>query len=176
MSEEEFRRTLNLRINVFQAQRQHLGRVTQLINKTNQFNLTTIRRGHDEVEALANSADAVVLGMDIQDRYGDYGLVGVSILKKEARRCIIDTLLMSCRVLGRGAEEALIAAIVEAAAGLECDELRGKYIPTPKNSMVKDLYERFDFAYDARSGDWLRSINRSIPESSTLQGRSAVAD
>jgi predicted enzyme involved in methoxymalonyl-ACP biosynthesis len=101
--------------------------------------------------------------------------VGVSILKKEARRCIIDTLLMSCRVLGRGAEEALIAAIVEAAAGLECDELRGKYIPTPKNSMVKDLYERFDFTYDARSGDWLRSITRSIPEPPTPQGWSAVA-
>ena len=175
MSEEEFRRTLNLRINVFQAQRQHLGRVTQLINKTNQFNLTTIRRTHDEVEALANSADAVVLGMDIQDKYGDYGLVGVSILKKENRRCIIDTLLMSCRVLGRGAEEALIASIIEAATSLECDELRGKYIPTPKNSMVKDLYERFDFTYDARSGDWLRSINRSIPESPTPRGWSAVA-
>jgi FkbH-like protein len=132
--------------------------------------------GHDEVEALANSTDAVVLGMDIQDKYGDYGLVGVSILTKDNRRCVIDTLLMSCRVLGRGAEEALIASIIEAAASLGCDELRGTYRPTPKNSMVKDLYERFDFAYDARSGDWLRSIDRSIPESSTLQGWSAVAD
>ncbi len=111
MSEEEFRKSLNLRIEVFAAQKQHFARVTQLINKTNQFNLTTIRRTQDEVEALAASRDALVLGMDIKDKYGDYGLVGVAILKKQDSSCIIDTLLMSCRVLGRGAEDTFIAKL-----------------------------------------------------------------
>jgi FkbH-like protein len=158
MSEEEFRKSLKLKIDVFAAQKQHLARVTQLINKTNQFNLTTIRRTQEEVEALANTADALVLGMDIKDKYGDYGLVGVAILKKESNSCVIDTLLMSCRVLGRGAEDTLIAKLAEAAKTLDCDELRGKYIPTAKNAMVKDLYQRFNFSHGPRSDEWIVKI------------------
>jgi FkbH-like protein len=159
MSEEEFRRSLNLKIDVFTAQKQHLARVTQLINKTNQFTMTTIRRTQDEVEALALSKDALVLGMDIKDKYGDYGLVGVAILMKQNSRCIIDTLLMSCRVLGRGAEATFIAKIAEAAETLGCAELRGKYIPTAKNGMVKDLYKRFHFSYDLQTDEWIVSLS-----------------
>lgn len=158
MSEEDFRKSLNLRIDVFAAQKQHLARVTQLINKTNQFNLTTLRRTQDEVEALADANDALVLGMDIKDKYGDYGLVGVTILKKQNKTCIIDTLLMSCRVLGRGAEATFIAKMAEAAKTLGCDEMRGKYIPTQKNAMVKDLYQRFNFTHDAKTDDWVVKI------------------
>ena len=159
MSEEEFRRSLNLKIDVFTAQKQHLARVTQLINKTNQFTMTTIRRTQDEVEALALSKDALVLGMDIKDKYGDYGLVGVAILMKQNSRCIIDTLLMSCRVLGRGAEDTFIAKIAEAAETLGCAEMRGKYIPTAKNGVVKDLYERFNFSYDSQADQWIVSLS-----------------
>jgi FkbH-like protein len=161
MSEEEFRKSLNLKIDVFAVQKQHLARVTQLINKTNQFTMTTIRRTQDEVEALANSKDALVLGMDIKDKYGDYGLVGVAILKKENQSCVIDTLLMSCRVLGRGAEDTFIAKIAEAARTLECDEMRGKYIPTAKNGMVKDLYQRFNFSYDPQSDEWIVKLSEA---------------
>jgi FkbH-like protein len=155
MSEDEFRRSLSLKIDVFAAQRQHLARVTQLINKTNQFNLTTIRRTQAEVETLAASNEALVLGMNIKDKYGDYGLVGVSILKKEQRTCILDTLLMSCRVLGRGAEDTFLAKLAEAATTLGCEEMRGKYIQTQKNAMVKDLYQRFNFNYDSQTDEWV---------------------
>ena len=158
MSEEDFRKSLNLKIDVFSAEKQHLARITQLVNKTNQFNLTTIRRTQDEVEALANGKDSLVLGMDIRDKYGEYGLVGVSILKKEDEACIIDTLLMSCRVLGRGAEDTFIAKLAEAAKSLGCTEMRGKYIATQKNGMVKDLYQRFNFSQDEKSGDWVLQI------------------
>ena len=159
MSEEEFRKSLQLKIDVFTAQKQHLARVTQLINKTNQFNLTTIRRTQDEVEALAASDGTLVLGMDIKDRYGDYGLVGVAILRREQRTCVIDTFLMSCRVLGRGAEDTFIAKVAEAAATLDCDVMRGKYVATAKNSMVKDLYRRFNFAYDPATNEWVVKIS-----------------
>jgi len=161
MSEEEFRKSLNLKIDVFAAQKQHLARVTQLINKSNQFNLTTVRRTQDEVEALSIAKDALVLGMDIKDKYGDYGLVGVSILKKEDKACIIDTLLMSCRVLGRGAEDTFIAKLAEAAKTLDCDEMRGKYIPTNKNAMVKDLYKRFKFIYDSQTDEWIVNLSNA---------------
>ena len=161
MSEEEFRKSLNLKIDVFAAQKQHLARVTQLVNKTNQFTMTTIRRTQDEVEALANSKHALVLGMDIKDKYGDYGLVGVAILKKENQSCVIDTLLMSCRVLGRGAEDTFIAKLAEAARTLDCDEMRGRYIPTAKNAMVKDLYQRFNFSYDSQTDEWFVKISEA---------------
>lgn len=156
MSEEEFRKSLQLKIDIFAAEKQHLARITQLVNKTNQFNLTTIRRTQDEIEKLAAAPGALVLGMNIADKYGDYGLVGVAILTKKGATADIDTLLMSCRVLGRGAEETFIAQLAAAAATLGCTALRGKYIPTPKNDMVKDLYSRFNFAAD---GDgWLLKI------------------
>lgn len=159
MSEEEFRKSLQLKITVFAAEKQHIARVTQLINKSNQFNLTTRRRTQDEVETLAQAKDAYVLGMDIKDKYGDYGLVGVAVLKKQGAACIIDTLLMSCRVLGRGAEETFIAKVAEAAKSLGCTELRGKYIPTAKNAMVKDLYARFEFTHDAKTDDWVLQLS-----------------
>jgi FkbH-like protein len=166
MSEEEFRKSLNLKIEVFAAQKQHLARVTQLINKTNQFNLTTVRRTQDEVEELVGSKDALVLGMDIKDKYGDYGLVGVTILKKKAKSCVIDTLLMSCRVLGRGAEETLIAKLAEAAKSLGCDEIRGRYIATSKNAMVKDFYRRFNFRHEPQNDEWFLRITEAprMPE------------
>jgi FkbH-like protein len=153
MSEEEFRKSLQLKINVFAAEKQHLARITQLVNKTNQFNLTTIRRTQDDIEKLAASQGDLVLGMTIADKYGDYGLVGVVILTKNGTTADIDTLLMSCRVLGRGAEETFIAQLAAAAASLGCTALRGKYAPSGKNGMVKDLYPRFKFTAD---GDgWL---------------------
>ena len=153
MSEADFRKSLGLKITVFTAEKQHLARITQLVNKTNQFNLTTLRRTQSEIETLAGDKSVCVLGMDVKDKYGDYGLVGAGILKKQNAACIIDTLLMSCRVLGRGAEEALLAGISAAAKSLGCTELRGNYIPTPKNEMVKDLYSRFGFKADG--SDWV---------------------
>lgn len=153
MSEEDFRKSLQLRIDIFAAEKQHLARITQLVNKTNQFNLTTIRRTQDEIEKLAASPDAMVLGMNMADKYGEYGLVGVAILTKDGSTAYIDTLLMSCRVLGRGAEETFIAQLAAAAASLGCTCLRGRYIPTDKNGMVKDLYPRFKFS--AEGDAWL---------------------
>jgi predicted enzyme involved in methoxymalonyl-ACP biosynthesis len=97
--------------------------------------------------------------MDIKDKYGEYGLVGVAILKKKDKNCIIDTLLMSCRVLGRGAEDTFIAKVAEAAKTLDCTEMRGKYIPTAKNGMVKDLYKKFNFSYDLQTDEWILSLS-----------------
>ena len=153
MSEEDFRKSLQLKIDVFAAEKQHLARITQLVNKTNQFNLTTIRSTQDDIEKLAASPGNIVLGMNIADKYGDYGLVGVAILTKKGVTAEIDTLLMSCRVLGRGAEETFIAQLAAAAVAVGCTALRGKYLPTAKNGMVKDLYPRFKFASDGDA--WL---------------------
>jgi FkbH-like protein len=160
MSEAEFKAALGVEMTVFRADRQHIARITQLINKTNQFNLTTRRRTQDEVEALAGAKTHAVLGMTLKDRYGDYGLVGVAILEKRGDVCLIDTLLMSCRVLGRGAEEAFLAALALAAAGMGCTHIEGRYIPTQKNAMVKDFYAARGFA---AQGDVFISEVSAIP-------------
>jgi FkbH-like protein len=149
LSEADFRAALGLEIDIFRAEKQHLARVAQLINKTNQFNLTTLRRTQDEVEALARSPAHIVLGMELRDKYGEYGLVGVAVLEKQGKTCLIDTLLMSCRVLGRNAEDTFIAGLAEGARALGCDTLRGSYIPTAKNAMVKDLYKNMGFTMEA---------------------------
>lgn len=149
MSEEEFRKSLELKIDIFEAEEQHIGRITQLINKTNQFNVTTIRRTQDEVEALSADKDTLLIGMDIKDRFGEYGLVGVSIVQKETDEIWnIDSLMMSCRVLGRGAETSLINKIAEAVKSRGGKTLKGQYIETKKNALVKDLFESHGFKQD----------------------------
>ncbi len=164
VSEDEFRASLGLKVKVFEVENAHMARTTQLINKTNQFNVTTIRRNQDEVNEIAASNDAILLATEIEDRYGEYGLVGVSILLKRKGSDIwdIDTLLMSCRVLGRGADTAFIAQIIEAARQNGASEIRGKYIPTQKNAMVKDLYERHGFAYDDAADEWVFKAENTI--------------
>lgn len=149
MSEEEFIQSLELKINIFEAREQHLARITQLINKTNQFNVTTKRRTADEVKALSEADDKILLGMDISDRFGEYGLVGVVILdKQDDQTWLFDSLMMSCRVLGRGAETTMITKAGEIAAMRGGQKLIGEYIPTAKNKMVKNLFERHDFKKD----------------------------
>jgi FkbH-like protein len=142
---------------VFRAEKQHIARIAQLINKTNQFNLTTIRRTADEVDTLARSPAHLVLGMELKDKYGDYGLVGVAILEKNNDTCVIDTFLMSCRILGRDAETAFIAQIAAAASSLGCTKLEGRYTPTAKNGMTAQLYGQHGFSPHG-GGLWQASL------------------
>lgn len=160
MSEEDFLKSLELKIKVFEAQAQHLGRITQLINKTNQFNVTTKRRTADEVKTISDNDDYILLGMNVSDRYGDYGLVGVVILEKIGdKEWNIDSLMMSCRVLGRGAETSLIAKMVEVVEKHGGDQLIGTYIPTKKNQLVENLYQEHGFKLHCDS--WILETNKA---------------
>lgn len=140
LSAEEFTKALQLSVDFFEVKAEHFTRVTQLINKTNQFNLTTKRRTAGEVSNLVDAPGAKMFAWRVADRFGDYGLVGVVILIRTANAIDIDTLLMSCRVLGRGVENAVFAAVAAYARLQNASKLRGQYIPTPKNSLVADLY------------------------------------
>jgi FkbH-like protein len=133
----DFLQVLDLRIDLFPAQTEDLGRITQLINKTNQFNLTTIRRTLDEVRALANSDEFRLYGLRVSDKFGEYGLTGVIIarISPDGRRWTLDTLLLSCRVLGRGVETALIGALAEDARAAGAVEFAASFIPTAKNAL-----------------------------------------
>jgi FkbH-like protein len=123
-----------------------LPRIVQLINKTNQFNLTTRRYALPEVQALLNVGTVLPLQFRLLDRFGDNGIIGLVIGKLNHDRDLdLDTWLMSCRVLGRQVEAAMLNAVVDRARRLGAVALLGTYRPTAKNAMVKDHYSRLGF-------------------------------
>jgi FkbH-like protein len=123
-----------------------LARTVQLINKSNQFNLTT--RRYTEAEVLAVMDDPTAFGLQLRliDRFGDNGVIAIVIGRKAGDRdLMIDTWLMSCRVLGRQVEEATLELVAQQAKLLGARRLIGEYIPTKKNGMVKDHYAKLGF-------------------------------
>jgi len=125
-----------------------LARVTQLINKTNQFNCMTRRCTREEVDVFLSKPENKLYCMSVEDKFGEYGLVGIAMLAPNAADTSVyefENLLMSCRVLGRGVETTLLSHIASRAAAMNAKKLRGRYLPTPKNAMVADLYERHSF-------------------------------
>lgn len=131
-----------------------LSRITQLINKTNQFNLTTRRYSEEQVAAMLD--DPAVLGLQFRliDRFGDNGMIGVVIMRDTgASKWEIDTWLMSCRVLGRGVEQAMIGVVADAARKRGAAALIGRFIPSGRNEMVRGHYENLGFTPTGTVGD-----------------------
>jgi FkbH-like protein len=123
----------------------NLQRIVQLINKTNQFNLMTERLTEPEVLARMNDPRWLTLYARLTDRFGDNGLIAILMARIESTDAIIETFLMSCRVLGRGVEQACLNLLATAAQQHGAKRLIGQYRPTEKNSMVSDLYPRLGF-------------------------------
>ncbi len=124
----------------------YLDRITQLTNKTNQFNLTTRRYTLAEMEAVLSDRDAVGIYGRLTDRFGDNGLISIVLGRRAGELMEIELWLMSCRVLKRDMEQAMLDALVERARAMGVRELRGVYRPTKKNGMVKDHYAGLGFA------------------------------
>jgi FkbH-like protein len=122
-----------------------LSRATQLINKTNQFNLTTRRYTEEQVKAMAASAEWWTRWFRLADRFGDHGLIGVILAHKGAKQWQIDTWLMSCRVLGRDMEKFMCQSVLAAARAAGAGSVIGEYVPADKNALVRDLYARLGF-------------------------------
>lgn len=127
-------------------------RVTQLVNKTNQFNLTTRRYAIAEIERIAGSRDWSTCTLSLRDRLGDNGLISVLFFEQEGPLLEIDTWLMSCRVLQRGVEEFALNEAVRIARERRCEGLVGRYVPTARNGMVRDHYKRLGFECVEESG------------------------
>jgi FkbH-like protein len=137
-----------------------LQRIVQLINKTNQFNLTTRRYTEEDVTAIM--ADKLAFGLQIRllDRFGDNGIIAVLIGRMQEPGVVsIDTWLMSCRVLGRQVEPTTLNLAVSMAKALGARTLRGEFIPTKKNAMVRDHYTKLGFTCVSQDAD-----GRSVAE------------
>lgn len=120
-------------------------RIAQLTQRSNQFNLRTVRYTVQDVKDIINSKDRAGLYFKLSDKYGDYGLVSVVILDIKKDEIFIDTYLMSCRALKRGLEEYVINRIINYAKEKNIQKIVGEYIPTQKNIIVKNLYKDFGF-------------------------------
>ncbi len=162
MTREEFLTSLALVMDYIEVGEEHVGRVAQLTNKTNQFNLTTIRRTEADIRALIADDDYVVRAMRVGDKFGDYGVVGVAILHAIDDGWEIDTFLMSCRVLSRGIETAFLATTASDAAARGGKTFVGRYIRTQKNLMVAELYPRHGFT-ETSAGEFRAELSEITP-------------
>jgi FkbH-like protein/FkbM family methyltransferase len=130
---KDFVKGLQLRVEIAEATEDQLGRVSQLTFRTNQFNFTTIRRSENEIKNLLKGEGTHCLVVRVVDRFGDYGLVGVVVYEKEADRYKVDTFLLSCRVLGRGVEHAVVSRLGQRAVKEGKRFIELTYLPTEKN-------------------------------------------
>ena len=128
-------------------------RIAQLIAKSNQFNLTTIRRSEEEVAALEADPVRDTMQIRLSDTFGDNGMIAVIVAEAQEAALDIDTWLMSCRVLGRGVEQRILDVLVARAKALGKPAVTGRYIPTAKNGIVKDLYTKLGFTQTHTDGN-----------------------
>ena len=122
-----------------------LERSVQLINRSNQYNLTTRRRSNGDVMSMLTNPNWITRTVSLQDRFGDNGLICVVLAMAEADALVIDTWVMSCRVLKRGVEQFLLNHLVACARERGLTRVLGEYIPTPKNALVRDHYGGLGF-------------------------------
>jgi FkbH-like protein len=163
---EDYLHSLDIVATLGRTRSQHLSRVAQLTQRTNQFNLTTRRYDVGALEEILDEPGSEVIWLDLRDRFGGHGIVGCAILRWRGASAVIDTLLLSCRVIGRGAEAALVHAVAKLARDRGGDELVGEYVPSKRNAHVADLYTRLGFAGpDARDGvmTWRWASQRALP-------------
>lgn len=150
-----------------------LPRITQLTNKSNQFNLTTKRYTQSEMEETAASSEYIRLCGRLKDKFGDNGIVSVVIGRKEGDTLHMELWLMSCRVLKRDMELAMLDELVRTAREQNISRIFGYYFPTPKNGMVKDLYESFGFTKVSEDADgntvWELAVTDYVPKNQVIR-------
>ena len=146
---------------------EHTARISQMTQKTNQFNMTTKRYSEKEVDTFIKSKDFVVFTLSLADKFGDYGITGLVILKNE-EDWEIDSFLLSCRILGRKAENALMSYVSSFLLEQGSSKLLGSYIPTKKNAVAANVYKDLGFIKtNDKIRNWVLEFKKEIsfPES-----------
>jgi FkbH-like protein len=165
VSMEDFLRSLEMKVVISRADDFSLPRIARLVNKTNQFNLTTRRYTDVEIKKMKENRDEFgIYSLQVIDKFGDEGIVGVAIVRKEPQTWILDSFLMSCRVIGRKVETAFLAKIVADAKKKGVSTIVGEYIPTQKNALVEGFYADNGFEKFQQKGEissWRLDLKRS---------------
>ncbi len=174
-SVEEFLQSLEMRITVERFDAFHLPRISQLMQRSNQFNLTTRRLSEIECKALMENTAWLPLYAKLGDRLSDHGLISIVTVEALVGELAIRDWLMSCRVLGRGVEGFLMNRVMEHAHQLGLARVTAEFIPTAKNGMVKDFFHQFGFAKisEGAKGEsrWSISTSEYLPWQTFMQSK-----
>jgi FkbH-like protein len=143
---DDYLESLKMKLTVSRFDEIGRARILQLVNRSNQFNLTTRRYNDNEIRLLEeNTRDVLCWQARLEDAFGQHGIVGVVVVRKTSQVWTIDTWLMSCRVLSRGVEDALMNLLMADARDAGVETIIGEYIPTSRNALVSDFYRRMGF-------------------------------
>lgn len=160
--EAGFLKSLDMRATSSAVNDYTLPRAAQLTQRSNQFNLRTIRYTDLQLKQIIQNADKATMALTLQDKFGDYGLIALLILEKQAHKVLfIDTWIMSCRVLKRNVENFTLNQLVLLATKLGCVTIKGQYLPTSKNGIVALHYKDLGFTED-HSGFWQLDVSSYI--------------
>lgn len=143
---DDYLKSLEMKAKAMPFDEFHYPRIAELSQRSNQFNLRTVRYTEEDIKRIASSQEYLTIYFELSDRFGDYGLISAVIIERTGQKeGFIDTWFMSCRVLKRGMEEFIINTVVDECRKAGIERLKAQYIPTAKNGMVADIYERFGF-------------------------------
>jgi len=167
-SVEDYLRSLDMEITVGRFEPKRIPRISQLMQRSNQFNLTTRRRSETECEELMHNPACYPFFAELKDRLGNHGLISIVVAWPQEQELFLSDWLMSCRVLTRGVEQFLMNHCVEYAARCGKQWIVGEYRPTAKNAMVKNFYEQFGFepceGGENGASRWLLEVAQYRPE------------
>jgi len=159
-----FLASLNMIVSISFANNKTLERVSQLINKTNQFNLTTKRYSVIEISDLIESG-SIVLYLSVEDCFGNHGISGVSIIKqRNENEWVIDTFLLSCRIIGKRIESVFLAEIINIVKNKNAVKLYGQYIESKKNHLTASFYKEHHFVLSDKNNNIWEYNMQKIPE------------
>jgi FkbH-like protein len=162
---DEYLRKVEVVAEIGVADEMTIPRISQLTQKTNQFNLTTRRYSEGEIRAFAESREADIFYVKLRDRISEMGLIGVAITKYSGEQAEIDTFLLSCRAIGRRVEEVQMAHVLNCARARGCSHVLGRYLITKKNGQVADFYSRQGFrlvAENPQGSEWEISLKGKV--------------
>lgn len=141
----EYLKALDMTITIEEANSFTIPRISQLTQKTNQFTMTTRKYSEEDIRKITENKENMVFSAKVVDKFGDNGITGAVIVKKEKEQWIIDSFLLSCRVIGRRVEETILAYILANAKKENILTLVGEFIPTKKNILAKEFYKKNGF-------------------------------
>jgi len=157
---DDFLKQLDIKIKIKKSNEFLIPRISQLTLKTNQFNLTTRRYQEEEIRNFSNNTKFIVGCAQVLDKFGDNGITGVYIINKNEKSWLIDTFLLSCRIMGRGVENAILSQILIDAKTNGIEEIHAEFIQTQKNQPAENFLA--DFGFKKRDKLWIYKLNNEI--------------
>lgn len=168
---DDWLNSLNMCVIVEELNEKNLPRAAQLLNKTNQMNLSTRRMSESELSAWAKQTDHFIWTFRVSDKFGDSGLTGIISMDKAADSAQIIDFILSCRVMGRKVEETMLYVVLHHAKELGLKEVSATYLPTPKNKPCLEFWKESGFVFDASASTfyWDTQNEYPVPEQITIE-------